>query len=101
MASGGNFPGYWTGSTAPCRSHYGYSTNDVKVLAVQYRAREADNPINYITGWYYDSIYDGVDKTVSMILDEESHCPSETLILAGVLPGSVGDTHRAARPREF
>jgi hypothetical protein len=70
-------------------AHYGYSTNDVKVLPVRYEALSATDVVNYIDQNYYDSIYDGVNQVVSMILDEESHCPSEKLILAGYSQGAL------------
>jgi hypothetical protein len=85
---GAKLPGLLDGINSTL-SNYGYSSSDVKVLAVQYRALEANNPLNYITQAYFDSVYDGVNKTVSMILDEESHCPSEKLILAGYSQGAL------------
>ena len=85
---GGKLPGLLEGVNSTL-ANFGYSTSDVKVLAVQYRALEANNLVNYVTGNYFDSIYDGVDKTVAMILDEESHCPSEKIILAGYSQGAL------------
>ncbi len=63
---------------------------NIKVLAVQYRALgTVFDPLKFGTQAYVDSIYEGVDKLVAMIQDEESHCPNEKLVLAGYSQGAL------------
>ena len=67
----------------------GYTPQDVKVLAVQYQAMPADNLLNDLTPAFFASIYDGVNKTTAMILDEELRCGSEKLVLVGYSQGAL------------
>ena len=68
-------------------SDFGSSPN-VKKLGVQYRAAGVE-AANFINQSYFDSIYEGVNKFTEMILNEELHCPSEKLVLAGYSQGAL------------
>ena len=84
--------GMETGFTDELAKHGPYgASSDIKVLAVQYRALGVlSDPLRMLYSEdYMNSIYDGVNKTVQMIEDEETNCPSEKIVLAGYSQGAL------------
>ncbi len=56
---------------------------------MQYEAASATDWANYVNQEFYSSTFDGVNKIVEMVLDEESHCPTEKIVLAGYSQGAL------------
>ena len=61
----------------------------IKPLGVRYEAAGATDPLNYLDGEFFNSIWDGVSLLEGMIRDENQHCPDEQIVLAGYSQGAL------------
>jgi hypothetical protein len=63
--------------------------DSIKPLGLPYPAVPADQVSKYLDGTFVDSVYDGANLLVEMIVDESIHCPSQDIVLAGYSQGSL------------
>lgn len=91
--SGSRTPDVFTGlkNEFAANSWFGVTADDMKEIAVQYRALGAlSDPLRFLYGAdYFDSIYDGVNQVVAILDYEASNCPSEKFVLAGYSQGAL------------
>jgi hypothetical protein len=65
---------------------HGLASDQVKWLAVHYPASGVETLLD---GGFIGSVYAGVYRVYSMILEEESNCPREKLVVAGYSQGAL------------
>jgi len=67
------------------------ASSDLKVMSVRYRALgTVSDPLRmFYDADYFSSIYEGVNLTVEMILDERRNCPTEKIVLSGYSQGAL------------
>jgi cutinase len=70
----------------------------MRYIGLRYPAAPADNPNNYLSGYFFDSMWDGVRALQRLITREDERCGStgEKIVVSGYSQGSLA-IHMALR----
>ena len=68
----------------------------VKPVALQYIAASATDVWNYVDGYFFKSVDDGIDKLKDFMYAEHARCPNERFAMAGYSQGA-GVIHTVLR----